>query len=53
MDDLGGEIQLEEEEKVQEQEEKARLITQVKNQLNALMSWAESLVNVLKLYCAD
>merc|ERR1712032_976439 len=29
MDDLGGEIQLEEEEKVQEQEEKARLITQV------------------------
>ena len=29
MDDLGGEIQLDEEEKVQEQEEKARLITQV------------------------
>ena len=29
MDELGGEIQVEEEEKVQEQEEKARLITQV------------------------
>ena len=29
MDDIGGEIQLEEDEKVQEQEEKARLITQV------------------------
>ena len=29
MDELGGEIKVEEEEKVQEQEEKARLITQV------------------------
>ena len=29
MDDIGGEIQLEEDEKVQEHEEKARLITQV------------------------
>ena len=29
MDELGGEVQVEEEEKVQEQEEKARLITQV------------------------
>merc|ERR1712192_160004 len=29
MDDLGGEIQLEEDEKVQEQEEKARLIPQL------------------------
>ena len=38
MDDRGGEIQLEEEEKVQEQEEKARLITQVINQLTTLLS---------------
>ena len=53
MDDLGREIQLEEEEKVQEQEEKARLITQVKNQLIILLSWAEGLVSVFKLYCAD
>ena len=29
MDELGGEVQLEEDEKVLEQEEKARLITQV------------------------